>query len=220
VFCILQPAYLPMLKTIEISHQYSGSQRFEFPDIICNSAETLLVLGNSGVGKTTLLHILAGILKPLNGEVIINNTSLYQLSGNNLDKFRGQNIGLVFQKPHFVQSISAEENLLLTQKMAGHSPNRNETSALLDALDIAKRRKAKTHQMSQGEQQRLSIARALINKPKVILADEPTSALDDNNCEEALKLLSYHANEVNASLIVVTHDNRLKNLFSNQVKLK
>lgn len=208
-----------MIKTTNILHQYSSQQRFSFPDLNCNTSETLLVLGQSGVGKTTLLHILAGILKPKQGEVIIDNVSLYKQSGNKLDKFRGKNIGLVFQKPHFVQSITAEENLLLTQKMAGQRIDKKKVKDLLDRLGIEKRKGAKSHQMSQGEQQRLSIARALINEPKVILADEPTSALDDNNCEEAIKLLSFHAEEVNASLIVVTHDNRLKDTFSNQLIL-
>jgi len=208
-----------MIKTSNILHHYSKEQRFSFPDLNCNTSETLLVLGQSGVGKTTLLHILAGILKPKEGKVIIDSVSLYEQSGNKLDKFRGKNIGLVFQKPHFVQSISAEENLMLTQKMAGQKIDRKKVQNLLERLGIQKRKTAKAHQMSQGEQQRLSIARALINDPKVILADEPTSALDDNNCMEAIKLLSFHAEEVNASLIVVTHDNRLKDTFSNQLIL-
>lgn len=208
-----------MLNTENLTHKYPNSQKFVFPNLECPSSGTLLVLGESGVGKTTLLHVLAGILKPLSGEVIIDGIPIYKLRGNALDKYRGQNIGLVFQKPHFVQSITAEENLLLTQKMAGKSQNRSAARKLLEQLNIIARKDAKTFEMSQGEQQRLSIARALINKPKVILADEPTSALDDTNCEEAIKLLTENAGAVNASLIVVTHDNRLKDQFSNQVKL-
>lgn len=208
-----------MLETKNINHSYSGSEMFEFPDIKCEPAQTLLILGQSGVGKTTLLHILAGILKPKNGEVIIGPKSIYTLSGNQLDKFRGQNIGLVFQRPHFVQSISAEENLLLTQSMAGHKSDKNAVNSLMDRLNIGNRKNAKTYQMSQGEQQRLSIARALINKPRIILADEPTSALDDTNCKEVIQLLEQQANEVNASLIVVTHDNRLTDFFKHHINL-
>lgn len=208
-----------MLKTTEISHTYDKKLSFKFPDISCESGQTLLVLGQSGVGKTTLLHILAGILKPNKGNVAIENTNIYKLSGNKLDKFRGQNIGLVFQKPHFVQSISAEENLFLAQKMAGNKLDKKYVSELLDTLNLGRRKNAKTYEMSQGEQQRLSIARALINKPKVILADEPTSALDDQNCEEVIKLLENHSEMVNASLVVVTHDNRLKEFFNNKVEL-
>lgn len=208
-----------MLSTSNIFHAYNNKLSFNFPNINCENSETLLVLGQSGVGKTTLLHILAGILKPTKGFVKIDETSIYDLSSNEMDKFRGQNIGLVFQKPHFVQSITAEENLLIAQKMAGHKTNQKEALKLLDTLNLSHRKNAKTFQMSQGEQQRLSIARALINKPKVILADEPTSALDDKNCEEVINLLEAHSQDVKASLIVVTHDNRLKSFFNNKVEL-
>lgn len=208
-----------MLNTTSISHNYPGGSRFSFPDISCSSNETLLVLGNSGVGKTTLLHILAGILAPKEGEVLVDGTSLYKLSSNKLDRFRGQNIGLIFQKPHFVQAISAEENLLLSQKMAGHTPDRSQVKIILEKLNIYNRKSAKNYEMSQGEQQRLSIARALINRPKVILADEPTSALDDHNCESVVKLLQEQSLSVGASLIIVTHDNRLKNIFHNYIEI-
>jgi len=208
-----------MLRTHNLSHQYSVDQRFTFPDIICQANETLLVLGNSGVGKTTLLHILAGILQPKQGEVIIGGSNLYKMKGNKLDRFRGQNIGLIFQKPHFVQSISAEENLLLSQRMAGHSPDKAQVKTILEKLNIYNRKSAKNYQMSQGEQQRLSIARALINNPKVILADEPTSALDDHNCRSVVELLQEQSLAVGASLIIVTHDNRLKNIFHNCIEI-
>jgi len=208
-----------MLKTSLLSHSYSGDQKFTFPDISCSSDETLLVLGNSGVGKTTLLHILAGILKPVSGDVLLDDTSIYGLSGRKLDVYRGHNIGLVFQKPHFVQSISAEENLLLAQKVSGNSTDRKNVRRIMEKLDIYGRRSAKAYQMSQGEQQRLSIARALINQPKLILADEPSSALDDVNCNKVVQLLQEQSAEVNAALVIVTHDNRLKDIFSNYILL-
>ena len=208
-----------MLKTYQLSHAYAGDQKFDFPDINCNSDETLLVLGNSGVGKTTLLHILAGILKPLHGNVMLAGTSIYGLSGRKLDVYRGNNIGLVFQKPHFVQSITAEENLLLAQKVSGRSSDRNSVKRIMEKLDIYRRKSAKAYQMSQGEQQRLSIARALINQPKLILADEPSSALDDVNCNKVIQLLQEQSSEVNAALVIVTHDNRLKDIFSNYIVL-
>jgi len=208
-----------MLSTRNLGHKYSNSQSFKFPDINCRPNETLLVIGNSGVGKTTLLHILAGILKPSQGEVLIDDTSIYKQSPNALDTFRGQNVGLIFQKPHFVQSVSAQENLSLAQTMAGNSVDKKRIASLLDSLNISKKASAKAYRMSQGEQQRLSIARALINNPKLILADEPTSALDDKNCEDVIKLLQDQAATVNAALVIVTHDSRLKDLFSDQVEL-
>jgi len=208
-----------MLQTIDISHKYSSTQRFDFPDIKCNPSETLLILGQSGVGKTTLLHILAGILKPEQGRVNIKDQSIYSLSPAKLDIFRGQHIGIVFQKPHFVQSINAEENLLLAQKMAGKTPDKSKARQILKQLKLDHKSSAYTNNMSQGEQQRLSIARAIINDPQIILADEPTSALDDVNCQEVIQLLENQSKKVNACLIVVTHDNRLKSLFNNFVEL-
>lgn len=208
-----------MLSTQELKHQYSSAQRFAFPDLSCNANDTLLVLGRSGVGKTTLLHILAGILTPSTGEVMIDGQSLYSHNTGQLDNFRGKHIGLVFQKPHFVSALTAKENLQLAQKMAGNNIDNRRIDNLLFQLNIDSRSHAKTHQMSQGEQQRLSIARALVNEPKLILADEPTSALDDENCTEVVSLLRRQAEQVGAALVIVTHDGRLKELFDNQVTL-
>jgi len=208
-----------MLSTKNLSHSYNKGHKFSFPDLACGKDETLLILGNSGVGKTTLLHILAGILKPNSGVVTIGNSELYKMKGDKLDRFRGQNIGLVFQKPHFVSSISAEQNLLLSQKIAGRPIDTTKVKSILEKLNIYERRKAKNYQMSQGEQQRLSIARALINGPKVILADEPTSALDDNNCDSVVQLLQEQSKAIGASLIIVTHDGRLKQVFNNYIEL-
>lgn len=208
-----------MLITRNLSHQYKGSQRFAFPEINCNGSDTLLVLGKSGVGKTTLLHILAGILPPTEGEVIVDGISLYEQKSSALDAYRGKHIGLIFQKPHFVQSISATENLSLAQSLIGQIVNKNKINGLLDQLGISHRASAKTHTMSQGEQQRLSIARALINQPKVLLADEPTSALDDDSCNEVISLLKEQASAAQAALVIVTHDQRLKDVFSNKVIL-
>lgn len=208
-----------MIKTASISHQYDGSQRFDFPDINCKAGETILVLGHSGVGKTTLLHILAGILKPAEGQVLINETALYKLSGAQQDAFRGKNIGLIFQKPHFIASISAIENLNLARHMAGQKIDMDLAEQLLKSLNLHHRRNASVQSMSQGELQRLSIARALINKPALILADEPTSALDDKNCHEVVQLLKHHSKEVGAALVIVTHDNRLKSLFPKTIEL-
>lgn len=209
-----------MLSTENLSHSYKGGQSFNFPDIQCHQGNTLLILGSSGVGKTTLLHILAGILPPAAGEIFIDGTSLYKLGANALDTFRGQNIGMVFQKPHFVQAVNAKENLILAKSMSGQKVDHKRIDALLDALHIGHRSTAKTFQMSQGEQQRLSIARALVTKPKLILADEPTSALDDDNCQEVVKLLQHQASVVGAALVIVTHDSRLKDLFSDHIQLQ
>lgn len=209
-----------MLSTNNLQYRYTkGSELFEFPNLNVNKAESLLILGKSGVGKSTLLHILGGLLPPSDGDVSIDNQSIYNLGQQKLDKFRGQNIGIVFQKPHFVKSISAVENLLVAQQFASGANNKDYAIQVLDRLGIYNRSNASVNAMSQGELQRLSIARALINNPKLILADEPTSALDDHNCQVVYEMLEQQSKEENAALVIVTHDQRLKVQVSNFIEL-
>ena len=209
-----------MLKTNQLSFQYQGNTNvFSFPDIACKSNETMLVLGKSGVGKTTLLHLLAGLLVPKQGEIWIDDTNFAQLSGSKRDRFRGQSIGIVFQQPHFIQALTIAENLNLAQSVAGQKVDKKRTISLLEQLDIAHRANARANEMSMGEQQRANIARALINAPKLLLADEPTSALDDENCALVVQLLEQQAQIQGSALVVVTHDLRLKNYFQQHVQL-
>ena len=208
-----------MLRTENLGYAYDSQTRLNFPDIHCQTGEHWLLLGNSGCGKTTLLHLLGGLLTPKGGQVKIGDTALNQLSGAKRDQFRGQNIGIIFQKSHFVRALTVSENLALAQQLAGKKVDKKRIQNLLDRLNIGHKLNAKTSSLSQGEQQRVAIARALINQPKVILADEPTSALDDKNTEEVIQLLEESAREVNAILLVVTHDGRLKNRFKNSIQL-
>lgn len=190
-----------------------------FPDIACQRGEHWLLLGQSGSGKTTLLHLLGGLLSPKSGAVMVGGTDLASLSGGARDRFRGQRVGIIFQQSHFVRALTVEENLLLAQQLAGLAPDRKRARNLLDQLNVGHKTHSKPDQLSVGEQQRVAIARAVINQPAVILADEPTSALDDSNCDEVLQLLQTEANAVEAALLIVTHDGRLKNKFSNSIQL-
>ncbi|MGB0523205.1 MAG: ABC transporter ATP-binding protein [Flammeovirgaceae bacterium] len=209
-----------MLQTHNLQYSYTNTLRFQFPDIQLNPQQQLLILGESGVGKTTLLYLLAGLLKPLSGEIIVSEQKFSQLSPSQLDHFRGQQIGLIFQQPHFIQSLSILENLLMIQHVAGKKQDKQRAFQLLDALGIGEKSKNKAHQLSQGEQQRAGIALATINRPKLILADEPTASLDDNNCFKVLELLQQQAAETQANLLVITHDTRIKSALDQVLVLK
>ncbi len=209
-----------MLRTKDLTFSYQPeTPGFHFPDFRVAAGETMLVLGESGKGKTTLLHLLAGILRPSAGEVWVGNIGLSKLKGAQLDRFRGRKIGLMLQRPHFLPALSLEENLLLAPWLAGVSQNETRMNEIAERLGILGLMHKKTYQLSQGEQQRATLARALINKPDVILADEPTSALDDKHCDSVAALLKEAAIVTGAALIVVTHDNRLKRLFRNHLTL-
>ena len=208
-----------MLKAENISFSYEDGVQLKFPDIVCAPNEHWLLLGLSGSGKTTMLHILAGLRTPQTGTVTVGNVVMSQLRGSALDKFRGMHIGLVFQQPHFVRSISVEDNLALTQSLSGKKVDRAKIRALLERLRIGHKRNSRPSALSQGEQQRVAIARALINDPAVILADEPTSALDDANTQDVIDLLEEQAEKAGATLLIVTHDTRLKDRFTKRIEL-
>ena len=206
-----------MLETKNLRFKYDNDSELSFPDIK-TSKENLLILGASGVGKTTFLHLLSGLLKPLEGEIDLIGTPISKLTMSEMDRFRGKNIGIVFQKPHFVNSLTVKENLQLAQYL-GNKKDDSRIVDILSSLDILDKENKNPKKLSQGEKQRASIAMAIVNSPKLILADEPTSSLDDENCERVIKLLKKQASDFNAQLIVITHDNRLKKHFKKSIKL-
>ena len=207
-----------MIKTRDIKFDYNNQVFFQFPDIEIKTKENLLIIGNSGIGKTTLLHLLAGLLESKSGSIELFGKEISNLNSYQLDTFRGENIGIVFQRSHFVNSLTVKENLELAQFIANKKDN-NRINTILKSLGILDKSDKKTNQLSQGEKQRASIALAIVNSPKLILADEPTSSLDDENCDRVIKLLKKQASEFNAQLIVITHDNRLKKHFKKSIKL-
>ncbi|WP_431164935.1 ABC transporter ATP-binding protein [Tenacibaculum halocynthiae] len=209
-----------MLQTEYLTFQYKkGDQIFKFPNFALEKRENLLILGKSGIGKTTLLHLCAGLLTPLSGKITINKTEINSLSNNELNKFRGKNIGLVFQKNHLVQSLNVFENLQARLFFSKKKTTNKEIEDLLKQLDIYDLKNKKVNKLSEGQLQRLGIALSIIHNPKVILADEPTSSLDDQNCKTVIKILKEHAKLTSANLIVITHDHRLKSHFQNSITL-
>ncbi|GAB2597144.1 ABC transporter ATP-binding protein [Spirosoma areae] len=208
-----------MLATHQLTFEYGPAKQFTFPDVQCANREALLILGRSGTGKTTLLHLLALLLKPKSGSVVIDQTDLTQLGPAKTASFRAKHVGIIYQKPHFVSSLSVMDNLLMANYLANKLQNKNRARELAGQLGFGEQLSKKTHQLSQGEQQRASIARAVMNQPGVILADEPTSSLDDENTDRVITLLREQSEQIGASLIVVTHDQRLKDAFLNRIEL-
>ena len=207
-----------MIKTKGVEFNYDNQVFFKFQDINLKSSENLLIIGSSGIGKTTLLHLLAGLLESSSGSIKLFEKELSELSSHQLDRFRKNNIGIVFQRPHFVNSLTVKENLQLAQYIANKKDN-NRIENILKNLNILDKSDKETNQLSQGEKQRASIALAIVNSPKLILADEPTSSLDDINCDNVIKLLKKQATDFGAQLIVITHDSRLKKHFKNSIEL-
>ncbi len=203
-----------------VVHKYDENNVIELPDIDLKSGEHLVVHGLSGSGKSTLLHIAAGLLRPTTGMVKIDETEIYLMKENKRDLFRGRNIGVIFQQMHLIDSLTVVDNIRLAQYLAGLNKDDYKTDQVLRQLKIADKRQAYVDQISQGEKQRVAIARAVINDPRVLLADEPTSSLDDERSEEVIQLLKSQAEKNKATLIITTHDKRVKDHFTNNLEIK
>ncbi|KOS06444.1 ABC transporter ATP-binding protein [Flavobacterium akiainvivens] len=208
-----------MIHTKSLHFSYGKGTDFNFPDITASSGDSLLITGGSGRGKTTLLHLLGGLLRPQSGQVVVEGTDIATLSEKKLDTFRGKNIGLVLQQNYFVASLSVLENVVLASWLATGKQAETKAKELLEQLGLKGQEHKLPSQLSIGQQQRVSIARALINEPKLLLADEPTSSLDDENAYTVADMLSGLAKQFGTALVIVTHDQRLKDRFPNQISL-
>lgn len=208
-----------MIQTNDLAYTYPGGREIRFPDLACRAGETLLITGPSGAGKTTLLHLLAGLIRPASGTVQVAGTDLGTISTRKMDAFRGNHIGIIFQRSHFISSLSVADNLALPLRLTGARVDNARLISLAGDLRINHLLHQLPARLSQGEQQRASIARAILQAPNVILADEPTASLDDANCESVARLLSEQAARHKAALLIVTHDNRLKSLYPQHIQL-
>lgn len=184
--------------------------------------EIVSIVGASGAGKTTLLQIIGTLSKPDAGKIVIDNIEINQLGSKKLAEFRNSNIGFVFQFHHLLAEFTALENVCIPAYINGRNKPEAEHEAkkILDFLGLSERVEHKPGQMSGGEQQRVAVARALINQPSVILADEPSGNLDSANKKELHELFFKLRDEYNQTFIIVTHDNSLAEMSDRVLKIK
>lgn len=208
-----------VLKTSDLSYSYSKGSKLHFNDLVLRKQEHTLVLGDSGSGKSTLLNLIGGFSKPDSGHIDINGQQLGQLQATALDRYRAQNLGFIFQEAHLLRNLTVVENIQLAQSLAGLAPDRPSIADLLAKLQLAELANRRPNQLSRGQVQRAAIARALINKPTLLIADEPTASLDDRNTFLVIELLKDLADQQGSTLLISTHDKRLKDEFSNNYTL-
>jgi putative ABC transport system ATP-binding protein len=163
---------------------------------------------------------MSGLLRGYSGSVKLDNTELSELSETALDRFRGRHVGFVFQKNHLISALSVRKNLAMSPYLAGLAVDQQRIVQVLEDLGLEGKADRRVTELSHGQAQRVAIARAVLNKPSIIFADEPTSALDDTNCDRVIKLLIDAAAQNQATLIVATHDQRLKNKITRQIQLR
>lgn len=208
-----------MIRSENLTFSYSPQQVFHFPDFQVEKHQHTLLLGDSGTGKTTLLHLLSGLSKPSSGKVFLNNQDLYQLSESQLDHYRADHIGFIFQEAHLLKNLTLTENIALAQYLAKKPLDKKAITAILNKLQLSEKANSYPSQLSRGQVQRAAIARAVINGPQLLVADEPTAALDDTNTQHVLDLLLETATTYGATLLIATHDKRIKDNFSNTYQL-
>ena len=208
-----------MISVRGLSHRYGAAEALRLPDWRVAQGERWLVLGPSGCGKTTLLHVLAGLVRPSEGQVEVAGENLLKLEGARLDRWRATTVGIVLQALHLVKHLSVRDNLRLAQYLAKTPQDDARIDDTLGALGVGAKSARRPSELSQGEQQRVAIARAVVNRPKLVLADEPTANLDDASAATVVDLLADQAARHGATLVVATHDARVKGKFRERLEL-
>lgn len=211
-----------MLTGKNIYKRYGSLEVLRGVNLQISKGEVVAIVGPSGCGKSTLLHILGSLDKADMGEIVINNKTLSQLSGNKLAAFRNKHIGFVFQFHHLLPEFTALENVCIPGWLAGRNKNevRKKAEGLLEILGLVNRNENKPNQLSGGEQQRVAVARALINNPDIVFADEPTGNLDSANAQELHQLFFDLRKQFNQTFLIVTHNEELSQLSDRVLHMK
>ena len=211
-----------MLQAKGIKKNYGPLAVLKGVDLNVEKGEIVSIVGTSGAGKSTLLHILGSLDTPDSGTIFINNEPVHQLKGRKLANFRNKNIGFVFQFHHLLPEFSAIENVCIPGWIAGTSKNkvREEAARLLELLGLSQRLDNKPDQLSGGEQQRVAVARALINSPSIVFADEPTGNLDSTNAEGLHHLFVELRDTLQQTFLIVTHNEELAAMSDRIIHMK
>lgn len=211
-----------MLQARGIHKSYGNLHILKGVDLEVNKSEIITIVGASGAGKSTLLHIVGTLDSPDSGSVILNNVEINKLSSKKLSAFRNEHIGFIFQFHHLLPEFTALENICLPAFIAKKSRKEAEARAfhLLELLNLNDRADHKPSELSGGEQQRVAVARALINKPSIIMADEPSGNLDSANAESLHQLFVELRDTMGQTFIIVTHNESLANLANRKVLMK
>jgi len=211
-----------MLVARNLTKNYSNLPVLKGVDVSVSKGEIVTIVGSSGAGKSTLLHLLGTLDTPSSGEVWLGDTNLTALKGNALADFRNRHIGFIFQFHHLLPEFTAFENVCIPGYIAG-APNgkvQQRAQELLEILGLKDRTGHKPNQLSGGEQQRVAVARALINNPDIVMADEPTGNLDSKNARELHQLFFELRDQMNQTFIIVTHNEELAPLSDRQLVMK
>ena len=211
-----------MLRAKGIHKYYGQLHVLKGVDISVATGEIVSIVGSSGAGKSTLLHILGTLDLPDGGEIFINNTPVHVLKGKKLAAFRNSQIGFVFQFHHLLPEFTALENVCIPGWVAGRRKKdvENEALKLLQLLGLGERLENKPNELSGGEQQRIAVARSLINKPSIVFADEPTGNLDSKNAKELHDLFIQLRKQFNQTFLIVTHNEELAQMSDRVLYMK
>lgn len=211
-----------MIIANNIHKSYDSLEILKGVDLEIKSGEVVSIVGSSGAGKTTLLTILGTLDRPSSGEVLINGQNVFAMNDKKLASFRNQNIGFVFQFHHLLPEFTALENICIPAFIAKKGKKEAEQKAmeLLELFNLKERASHKPSELSGGEQQRIAVARALINDPKVIFADEPSGNLDSKNATELHHLFFKLRDELKQTFVIVTHNNELAQMADRMLVMK
>ena len=211
-----------MLEATGLTKRYGDLEILKGINLSVKHGEVLSIVGASGAGKTTLLQVLGTLEKPDSGELLIDGVNPFQLSSNKLSNFRNTQIGFIFQFHQLLPEFTAIENICLPALIKGSSMKdaQKEAYKLLEILNLTNRAEHKPNELSGGEQQRIAVARSLINNPKVIFADEPSGNLDSKNSKELHQLFFDLRDEFNQTFVIITHNNELSEMTDRKLLMQ